>query len=281
MTPGWLLLWERCPGVTVRRGGARLPDYPPAAAYGPAMGRSRHRAAVPSEVMAVVAALVLSGVLALIVAFAASGTVLRVGVVLCTLMAVTSGAIALVTGRGLVSKVRAEMSRERAGRTREVDALQRHLVDVEQRAHQLSIRADSDRARMTALAADLLRMRRPAEHVRPTLLLPLLTEAINRAAPLPLARVRVRMDDASAVAAALAPPVALRPHRAIVGELSLVGEFSLIGLAAFPRPAGMPDPGLPLIAPVAQRPKPDQIVIPDANEVIDLRDADDRSLREA
>ena len=230
-------------------------------------------------------ALVVSSVVALFLVAIGSGALLRLGLVLCLLLAVGAGAVAVTTGRRTMSIARAEVSRERAARMREVEHLQRRILEVQDAGRALSIRLDGEGARIAGLRADAARWQRSSEMLRPTLLLPLLTEAMRRSAPVPLARVRVRLDDAAALARALAPrvgaPTRVEPAQPIPLPQSIplsqpiqplvavLREFSLIGLAAFPRPAGMPDPGLPLVAPA-------QVVDLTEGVTIDLRATESR-----
>lgn len=236
-------------------------------------------------------ALVVSSVVALFLVAIGSGALLRLGLVLCLLLAVGAGAVAVTTGRRTMSIARAEVSRERAARMREVEHLQRRILEVQDAGRALSIRLDGEGARIAGLRADAARWQRSSEMLRPTLLLPLLTEAMRRSAPVPLARVRVRIDDAAALARALAPrvgaPTRVEPaqpiqlpqpiplpqsiplSQPIQPLVAVLREFSLIGLAAFPRPAGMPDPGLPLVAPA-------QVVDLTEGVTIDLRATESR-----
>jgi hypothetical protein len=205
----------------------------------------------------VITALAVSSALALVLVVLGSGALLRLGLVLCLAVAVGAGLVAITSGRRSVSLARAEVSRERAARVREVELLRQRVLEVQDASRALSLRLDREHAQMAGLRADVSRWQRTPEVLRPTLVMPLLQEAIRRSAPVPLARVHVPLDDAAALASALAPrmddpaahdPVVHDPAADPVVEV--LGEFSLIGLAAFPRPAGMPDPGLPLVAPV-------------------------------
>jgi hypothetical protein len=242
------------------------------------MSRSRHGEAAAPASVAVVAAFVVSAVIALVLVIVGDGALLRIGLALCVGLAVAAGLVASSSGRRAVSIARAEASHERAARTREVQALEVRVREVVGATLSLSRRIDVDAITIAALRADIAELLRPQERVRPTLLLPLMVQAVNRTAPVPLARVHVRLDDAGAVAAALAPRAVIPPAPSPFVEV--VGEISLVGLAAFPRPAGMPDPGLPLVPPASSE---DGLVADDAPAlVIDLRDAsNDRAVRGA
>jgi hypothetical protein len=238
------------------------------------MGRSRHRDAVPAPMRVVITALAVSSALALVLVVVGSGAPLRLGLVLCLAVAVGAGVVAITSGRRSVSLARAEVSRERAARVREVELLRQRILEVQDAGRALSVRLDRENAQLAGLRADVSRWQRPTEVLRPTLVMPLLQEAIRRSAPVPLARVHVPLDDAAALASALAPRTEDRAtgdrateDRATEPFVEVLGEFSLIGLAAFPRPAGMPDPGLPLVAPV-------RVVDLTESTTIDLRAAE-------
>jgi hypothetical protein len=226
------------------------------------MTESRHRRDASRRTVAIGAALATAMGLGVLALGLAQGPLLRLALILVLAVAIGAAVLAMDEARLTEARVRSELSRERASRSRDTVAAQMQIAKLLARIDGLE--SDLAALRSTLLAAPRTTVVVAPTHVaRPRVIeIPDAVPAAEADADLDLDPVSERIvlrragTDAAPERVVDVTAVAPAAHGYGVVEASdeplsveaddfpvveVVGEFSLEGLAVFPRPAGMPE----------------------------------------